>query len=60
MREITEGFPDTDLFRNLLRSFYSTDPHFIADMYDPILNPDGFIDRRSSDDAADRPRAGHD
>ncbi|MFD2614676.1 phosphoadenosine phosphosulfate reductase domain-containing protein [Paenibacillus gansuensis] len=51
-RELTEGLPVTDRFRNVLRSFYSTDPLFMADMYDPILNPDGMIDRRSSDDAA--------
>ncbi|MGG4034926.1 hypothetical protein ABEV74_14640 [Paenibacillus cisolokensis] len=51
-RELTEGLPVTERFRNVLRSFYSTDPLFIADMYDPVLNPDGCIDRLSADDAA--------
>jgi DNA sulfur modification protein DndC len=51
-RELIEGLPVTDRFRNVLRSFYSIDPLFLADMYDPVLNPFGTIDKRTSEDAA--------
>lgn len=49
-RELTEGLPVTERFRNVLRSFYSIDPLYIASIYDPILSPDGCIDRRTSND----------
>lgn len=51
-RELTEGIPVTDRFRNILRSFYSADPIFIADMFDPVLNPTGTIDIKTAEDTA--------
>ncbi|PUA39250.1 hypothetical protein C8Z91_10495 [Paenibacillus elgii] len=51
-REITEGIAVTHRFRNALRAFYSVDPLVMAGRFDPILNPTGMIDRRTSEDAA--------
>ncbi|WP_240420318.1 phosphoadenosine phosphosulfate reductase family protein [Paenibacillus periandrae] len=50
-REISEGIPVSHRFRNVLRSFYTVDPLIITDMYDPLLNPTGMIDRRTENDA---------
>ncbi|MCU6793327.1 phosphoadenosine phosphosulfate reductase family protein [Paenibacillus sp. WQ 127069] len=55
-RELSEGIPVSQRFRNTLRRFYTVEPLIMANVYDPIMNPTGRIDHRTPEtiDAIDR------